>query len=138
MKPGEITISAYLSVEGEQWLLHLKAEIEAEDYVALARHTSDMVSKLKKAGFKTFGQKQPSTKPAATTNGPRQLHIATFAWPAPMCPACDKDMRVSQYQKNEGLIYYYCSNKMESGKYCKQCATVNNATGCIDYSEVKT
>lgn len=138
MKPSEITISAYLSVEGEQWLLHLKAEIEAEDYVALARHTSDMVSKLKKAGFKTFGQKQPSTKPAATTNGPRQLHIATFTWPAPECPFHDKDMAVSKFQDDDESIRYFCSSKMEGGEYCTQGAKVNNKSGSIDYWEVKT
>lgn len=137
MKPNEITISAYLSIEGEQWPIHLKAEIEATDYVALARHTSDMVSKLKKAGFQTYQHKTPRETALQPANGPNEKLPAAFAWPAPVCPVCKVDMKVSKFQELPNEISYYCVNTVDMGVYCKRRASVNRETGQLRLPEVK-
>lgn len=135
MKPSEVTISGYVTVKDEDWIVTVKAKVTATTHNGLGEETRDLIAKLKKAGFKSYQHVTPRASTGTVINGPKEKPSATFAWPAPECPVCGKDMKVSQYQKNEELIYYYCPRLIDDGVYCKQCATVSNASGSVNFWE---
>jgi len=137
MKPKEVTISGLITVDREQWAVRVKAEVEATEYRALIAETNEMIVSLKKAGFVTLRLQPTRGTAPINTKDPNEKPGAAFAWPAPVCPVCNVDMKVSKFQANERKIYFYCPRQVDMGLYCKQGASVDNSTGSTEYWEVK-
>lgn len=137
MKPTEVTIRCYIVIDGERWPLSVKAQVEAEDYNALRRDTDDMIRKLTRGGFELSAPRQSTPAGASTGRITPEPSSAALTWPAPTCPDCDKDMRVSKFQTDETKIYYHCPVRLPMGAYCLQCASVDNKSGQIKRWEVK-
>jgi len=137
MKPTKVLIGGYITVGNEQWVISVEAEVEATEYKALIAETAETILKLKKAGFRSPQDDPPGAKRPDTRNRPNEKPGAAFAWPAPVCPVCNVDMKVSKFQANERKIYFYCPRQVDMGLYCKQGASVDNSTGSTEYWEVK-
>lgn len=137
MKPKEVTIIAEIIVEGEMWPVSLRAEVKADKYNILLADIKNMILKMKEAGFIMRHLDRPPARQHGTGKAPNEESSAAFTWPPPVCPDCTRAMRVSNHQKDTGLISYFCSNTLPMGGYCKQCASVSNVSGGVNHYVVK-
>lgn len=136
MKPTEVTISAWLKVDGELWPVRITAEIEGDGYRALLSQTAAAILKMKQAGFTLISVSNSLPPAPSVVRIPGGRPGPDFTWPAPMCPDCKKEMKLSKFQKDETRTNYHCTVKLPIGAYCNQQAAADNKTGSVDYWEV--
>ena len=136
MKPSEVTISGLITVGSEQWSVRVKAKVEAVEYKAMLAEIDEMIVNLKKAGFATLRLQPPRATAPTPASSPNGNSSAALTWPAPKCPDCDKDMKISKYQHNEKMISYYCTSKTGVDNFCKRSAMVDKKSGKVEYPEV--
>ena len=137
MKPSEVTIKVYLVIDSEQVPISFTVGYEAKGYRELLREITAICVSLKETGFKL--QPVDFQTPAGQSTGriTPEPSSAAFTWPAPVCPVCARDMKVSKHQNSEGIISYFCPSKKKDGSYCPQVASVDNSNGSTAYREVK-
>jgi len=121
---NERTIKLMVNIhsEGKTW----PAEIEI---TVPANNAGEMHDKLKiglqwlvAAGITPrTGGPPPPTQPRVASPPMLQQRAIEHAvgGSGPVCPTHRVEMKISQHQKTAGVTTYYCTQKSESGGYCK-------------------